>query len=57
MSPVEGKYKLSKVENTDEFLAKLGVNALIRKAASASGATLVKKNPHLHFPLLKHLCI
>ena len=42
MSPVEGKYKLSKVENTDEFLAKLGVNALIRKvAASASGATLV----------------
>ncbi len=43
MSPVEGKYKLSKVENTDEFLAKLGVNALIRKAASASGATLVKK--------------
>nr|ACO10815.1 Cellular retinoic acid-binding protein 2 [Caligus rogercresseyi] len=46
MVQFEGVYKRTKNENYDAFLAKIGLNFLIRKAACLSSATLtISKSP------------
>jgi hypothetical protein len=40
MVAIAGKYKRTKCENNEEFLAKIGANFLVRKAASASSPAM-----------------
>ena len=49
MVKLTGKFKRKSAENYDEFLAKVGVGFMLRKAATASTPTMaISVKPNLH---------